>query len=161
MGVYVPEGRSEVVAEAMPFLRGRFATHQAFANVGVDEILRDHMAKVRYLEANCLESTVLLNRGDKFERRVMPAEAQFAPAFAVVVADYDGDGEEDVFLSQNFFAQGPETSRCDAGRGLWLKGDGKGGLSAVSGPEAECSFMGNSEARRLQISTAMAAWIWL
>jgi len=27
----------------------------------------------------------------------MPAEAQFAPAFAVVVADYDGDGYEDVF----------------------------------------------------------------
>jgi len=47
----------------------------------------------------------------------MPAEAQLAPAFAVTVADYDGDGQEDVFLSQNFFAEGPETSRCDADAG--------------------------------------------
>jgi hypothetical protein len=135
MGEYVPERRLEAVAEAMPFLRGRFATHQAFANAGVEEILRDRMAKVQHLEANCLEEAVFLNRGDKFEMRIMPAEAQFAPAFAVVVADYDGDGYEDVFLSQNFFAEGPETSRCDAGRGLWLRGDGHGGLRAVPGPE--------------------------
>jgi hypothetical protein len=79
---------------------------------------------------------VFLNRGEKLEGRVMPPEAQFAPAFAIAVADYDGDGFEDVFLSQNFFAEGPETSRCDAGRGLWLRGDGHGVLRAVSGPES-------------------------
>src|SRR6267142_3118834 len=94
------------------------------------------MPQVHYREANRLESTVFLNRGDKLEARLMPPEAQFAPAFAVVVADYDGDGYEDVFISQNFFAEGPETSRCDAGRGLWLKGDGHGGLRAVPGPES-------------------------
>jgi len=41
----------------------------------------------------------------------LPAEAQLAPAFAVCVGDMDGDGKEDVFLSQNFFAVAPETSR--------------------------------------------------
>ena len=72
----------------------------------------------------------------------MPPEAQFAPAFAVVVADYDGDGNEDVFLSQNFFDVEPETSRSDAGRGLWLKGDGQGGLRAVPGPESGVMIYG-------------------
>jgi enediyne biosynthesis protein E4 len=52
------------------------------------------------------------------------------------VADFDGDGFEDVFLGQNFFAVEPETSRYDAGRGLWLKGDGRGGLRAVPGQES-------------------------
>jgi hypothetical protein len=136
MKQYVPERRLEAVAEAMPFLRGRFPTHQAFANAGLEEILSDHLAKARYVEANWLESTVFLNRGDKWEALPMPAEAQFAPAFAVIVADYDGDGYEDVFLSQNFFGEGPETSRCDAGRGLWLRGDGRGGLRAVPGQES-------------------------
>jgi len=32
----------------------------------------------------------------------LPSEAQFSPAFAVVVADFDGDGAGDVFLSQIF-----------------------------------------------------------
>lgn len=139
---YVPERRLEAVAEAMPFLRGRFPTHQTFANAGVEEILGEHLPKTRYLEASCLESTVFLNRGDKWEMRTLPAEAQFAPAFGIAVADYDGDGLEDVFLSQNFFATGPETSRCDAGRGLWLKGDGKGGLRAVSGGESGVKVYG-------------------
>src|SRR5207237_3616427 len=64
MGQYVPERRLEAVAEAMPFLRVRFPTHQSFANVGIEEILRDQMPKPRYLEANWLESTVFFNRGD-------------------------------------------------------------------------------------------------
>src|SRR5205814_1724097 len=61
---------------------------------------------------------------------------QFAPAFAVIAADFDGDGSEDIFLSQNFFATQPGTARCDAGRGLLLKGDGHGGLTAMRGQDS-------------------------
>ena len=54
----------------------------------------------------------------------------------------DGDGAEDVFLSQNFFAMNPETGRQDAGRGLWLKGDGHGGLRALAGQESGVQVYG-------------------
>ena len=47
------------------------------------------------------------------------------------MGDADGDGNEDVYLAQNFFAVNPDMTRCDGGRGLWLKGDGKGNLTAV------------------------------
>ena len=57
-------------------------------------------------------------------------------AFSVNVADFDGDGNEDVFLSQNFFANQPETPRLDAGGGLLLLGDGAGNLRAVPGQES-------------------------
>jgi len=46
----------------------------------------------------------LFNRGDHFLVAPLPFEAQVAPAFGVCVADLDGDGYEDVFLSQNCFA---------------------------------------------------------
>jgi hypothetical protein len=146
MGHYVPARRLEVMARAMPFLRGRFETHEAFANMGVGEALRDFQTKVRWLEANWLESTVFLNRGDRFDARILPLSAQLSPAFAPVVADYDGDGREDLFLSQNFFAEDKETSRSDAGRGLWLKGDGQGGLKAVPGPESGVVVYGEQRA---------------
>jgi hypothetical protein len=142
MGKYVPERRLDIVAKAMPFLRGRFTSYQAYADSGIDEILGDRLAQSRVLEANWLESTVFINHGERFEPRLMPPEAQFAPTFAVVVADFDGDGNEDVFLSQNFFAVEPETSRYDAGRGLWLKGDGHGGLHPVSGVESGVTIYG-------------------
>ena len=142
MGKYVPERRLDIAAEAMPFLRGRFASYQAYAEIGIDDILGDRLSQTQFLGANWLESTVFFNRGDRFEPQLMPPAAQFAPAFAVVVADFDGDGSEDVFLSQNFFAVEPETSRYDAGRGLWLKGDGHGGLHPVPGVESGITIYG-------------------
>jgi len=58
------------------------------------------------------------------------------------VGDFDGDGNEDVFLAQNFFATHPDTSRHDAGRGLWLKGDGTGSFVPVSGQESGVKVYG-------------------
>jgi len=74
-----------------------------------------------------------LNRGDHFEARALPPEAQLAPAFYAGIADFNGDGKEDLFLSQNFFATDIATPRYDAGRSLLLLGDGTGGLEAVPG----------------------------
>jgi hypothetical protein len=142
MGKYVPERRLDIVAQAMPFLRGRFATYQAYADSGIDEVLGERLPQTQFLEANWLESTIFFNRGDRFEPRLMPTEAQFAPAFAVVTADFDGDGNEDVFLSQNFFAVELETSRYDAGRGVLLKGDGQGGLLPVPASESGVKVYG-------------------
>ena len=78
-----------------------------------------------------------------------PREAQFAPAFAACVGDFDGDGLEDVFLSQNFFATEPKTPRCDAGRGLWLRGDGHGGLQPVPGQESGIKVYGEQRGAAL------------
>src|SRR5204862_5901275 len=43
---------------------------------------------------------------------------------------------------QNFFGTNPETARNDAGRGLWLKGDGKGGLAPLPGQESGIKVYG-------------------
>jgi len=101
------------------------------------------------VEANWLESTVFLNRGNKFEARVLPAEAQLAPAFGVCVGDVDGDGNEDIFLSQNFFATQPDTPRYDSGRGLWLKGDGQGGFAIMNGQESGVKAYGEQRGAAL------------
>lgn len=129
----VPERGLDFLSRAMPFVRERFSTHEAYARAGLEEIFGDRLKAAKKWEAAWLESTLFLNRGDHFVAKVLPMEAQISPAFGVCAGDYDGDGHEDIFLSQNFFASQPETPRCDGGRGLWLKGDGKGGLTAVDG----------------------------
>ena len=53
--------------------------------------------------------------------------------FGISVADFDGDGKDDVFLAQNFFDFQSEMPRLDAGRGLLLLGLGTGGFRALSG----------------------------
>src|SRR5262249_26205378 len=90
----------------------------------------------RQLRANELRSMIFFNRGDHFEAVALPVEAQWAPVFGITVADFDGDGLEDVLLAQNFFGTPSEGWRQDAGRGLLLKGDGTGGLKPVAGQES-------------------------
>jgi enediyne biosynthesis protein E4 len=139
---WVPLRQFGAVAQALPLLRERFSTHQAYAEASVEELLGKRFGKASFMEANWLESTVFLNRGNRFEATVLPVEAQFAPAFGVAVADFDGDGHEDIFLAQNFFATEPGTPRYDAGRGLWLRGDGQGGFSAVRGIDSGVAVYG-------------------
>ena len=142
LGKYAPNCGLDAAARVMPFLTGTYTTHQAWAGAGVEDALGNGNEKARYLEANWLETTLFLNRGDHFEARTLPLEAQLAPAFAVCVADFDGDGAEDVFLSQNFFGVDSTTSRYDAGRGLWLQGNGQGGFRSVPGQESGVRIYG-------------------
>ena len=76
---------------------------------------------------------MLLNRGAGFEARPLPVEAQLTPVSGAAVADFDGDGNDDVFLSQNYFAVRVQDYRMDAGEGLLLLGDGQGGFVTVFG----------------------------
>jgi hypothetical protein len=94
------------------------------------------------LQAVWLETTLFLNRGDHFEVRVLPTEAQLAPAFGICVGDLDGDGKEDIFLSQNFFAVDGDTPRYDAGRGLCLRGDGGGKFQPIPGQNSGIEIYG-------------------
>ncbi len=115
----------------------------------MEELYGEQLKAAKALQVNWLDSTLFLNRGDRFEAHPLPYEAQLAPAFGVCVGDIDGDGNQDAFLSQNFFAVEPETSRYDAGRGLLLKGDGKGDLTAVLGQQSGLKIYGEQRGAAL------------
>lgn len=142
LGKLVPERGLDLMAKAMPFVRERFQTHEAYANASVSEVFGERLKNARELQANWLDSTVFLNRGGKFEAQSLPIEAQAAPAFGICVGDFDGDANEDIFLAQNFFATQPETPRHDAGTGLLLRGIGDGTFRALGPRESGIAVYG-------------------
>lgn len=127
----VPERPFNRVRRAIPNVGRRMKNNSQYSRSSVQEVIGPTFNSAKTVQANTLAHTIFFNRQEGFEAITMPAEAQFSPAFYVGVADFDGDGHEDVFISQNFFASEPETPRSDAGRGLWLKGDGSGNLKAI------------------------------
>ncbi len=145
----VPEGRLDFVARAMPFLAAKFPTHQSYGRSSVEEILGERWGAAKVLEAAWLETTVFLNRGTNFIARPLPLLAQAAPAFGVCVGDFDGDGHEDIFLAQNFFAVQIEAPRLDAGLGLWLRGNGHGDFTAMSATESGVHIFGEQRGAAL------------
>jgi hypothetical protein len=149
MQTLVPERGLSCMSSAMPYIRFRAPSYKKFGGFGLQEIIGPGLDQAREVRANTLAHTIFFNQGNRFEAAALPVEAQLAPAFHVGVADFDGDGHEDVFLSQNFFAYQIETSRSDAGRGLWLKGDGTGKLHPVSGQESGVKVYGEQRGAAL------------
>jgi len=118
---------------ALPSVVNRIRSFAAYADATADQVLGPLAGSVGRLQANTLDHMVFMNRGDHFDAVPLPAEAQLAPAFYAGVADFDGNGTEDVFLSQNFFPTAVGTPRYDTGRGLLLLGDGRGALRPMPG----------------------------
>jgi hypothetical protein len=115
---------------AMPDVRTRIPTYEQFSRSTANEILGGAAKDAQIVGATTYDHGVLLNRGVSFDWVPLPSAAQVAPAFAPVVADFNGDGREDLFLSQNFSATEIGLPRFNAGLGQLLLGDGKGGFSA-------------------------------
>jgi hypothetical protein len=130
------------LSQAIPALTERAHSHREFAVLSVDSLLGPLANRGRTLNAETFDSMVFLNRGGRFEGVPLAVEAQFSPSFGISIADFDGDGCEDLFLSQNFFGMDVETSRQDAGAGLVLMGDGRGHFRSLGPREAGFSLAG-------------------
>ncbi len=141
-GQRAPKRDLILLSAGWPELRTRFASHKLFSIAGVPEVLGSARDRARTVEVVELASMLFLNRGDHFEASQLPGEAQYAPVFGMNVADFDGDGREDVFLAQNFFSNRPEEPRLDAGRGVVLRGDGTGKLKPMTGLESGVMIYG-------------------
>ena len=108
----------------------RFPDAASFGGASMDDLFGPLWKTLPVVSALNLDSGVFLNRGDHLEWRALPARAQLAPAYGLAVGDLDGDGTEDLFLSQNHFGIHPDDARYDAGRGLLLRGSGRGDFEA-------------------------------
>ncbi len=128
---------------ALPYVRQRVRTFAEYSTATLDKVVGPSLARAGRLEVNSLDHFVFINQGSHFAAAPLPATAQLAPAFYAGIADFNGDGMEDVFLSQNFFPTETATPRYAAGLGLLMLGDGKGGLAPLSARASGIAVFGD------------------
>lgn len=143
---FVPEYGLGVLGKSWPHLTQRFATYGAFADAGIEEVLGMNVNTALVVEANWLETTLFLNQGGSFKAFPLPAEVQFAPVFGMAASDFDGDGNLDLALAQNFSGVPSHFPKMQAGRGLLMLGDGKGGFTSQSSHRSGLDLEGDGRA---------------
>ena len=79
----------------------------------------------------------------------LPAEAQFAPVYAIAATDVNGDGKLDMVLAGNNIWTRIRFSRYDANHGMLFLGDGKGNFKYTSQPQSGLNVRG--EVRALEV----------
>ena len=148
-GREVPRRDWRTVGQAVPEVAGRFTSYRSYGEASLEQIYGEGLKRLERRTVNTLDSVVWWNRGTRLEAQALPVEAQMSPVFGVNVGDVDGDGREDVWLSQNFFGVDRETGRMDAGRGVWFKGGGGENLRALSGAESGVKIYGDGRGSAL------------
>ena len=133
---WMPVRDRHVLEKALPALAVRFPVHADMVKAGIEGIAGPAFGGLKKMQVNHLDTTLFLNRGDRFEPVPLPMETQLSPAFSVCVGDVNADGNDDLFFSQNFFAVRMEDSRNDAGTGLWLLGQGDGNFLPIGPRES-------------------------
>jgi hypothetical protein len=134
----------------------KFPTYASFARAPLAQLLSAaQLQQSLHYEADTFASIFLHNEGGgTFSVSPLPNLAQISPIRAIVADDVDGDGHRDVIVAGNLYDTEPNTTRADAGNGLWLRGDGQGHFAPVS--PSESGFLAPLNVAGLALITTQA-----
>jgi hypothetical protein len=140
-------GRAAFIQQ-MPVLGNKSTTFKGFANKSIQELLGEAIENALKLEASDLRSGMFINNGNNnFEFHAFAPIVQSTLINSILFEDFDGDGHKDLLLAGNNYLIENETTRMDAGNGVYLKGDGKGKFSYV--PNYLHNFWTQGDVRKL------------
>ncbi|WP_350293613.1 VCBS repeat-containing protein [uncultured Croceitalea sp.] len=149
-GDYVPVRGRECSSQQMPFIKNKFKSYNEFANAKLIDIYGDGLDTAYENEATTFESILLINKGNnKFEKRILPIEAQFFPILESLSYDVNKDGFEDIIVGGNIYGTEVETPRLDAFSGLVLLSNSSDSYEPITFLESGLIFEG--EVKDLEI----------
>lgn len=114
-------------------LRSKFTNYESYADAKLTDILEpDALEKAKVLKANHLRTSLFLSTSTPgFEFVDLPENAQYSPAHAITIEDYNGDGNKDLLLFGNSDYFKLRIGKFDANYGTILLGNGEGKFEYV------------------------------
>ncbi|MCX2679237.1 VCBS repeat-containing protein [Galbibacter sp. EGI 63066] len=123
----VPVRGKSCTSEQMPFLKEKVKTYNQFANSDLKGIFGENIESSLHYQVNEFRSGIFHNDGDGgFDFRPFAIQAQTSPINSILYNDFDGDGIKDLLMAGNNYHAEVETTRADAGTGVFLKGVSSG-----------------------------------
>lgn len=133
-----PMPMRDALAAALPALESRFPRYSDYARATMEQVFTPAELKGAIVkEADTFATMIIRNNGDgTFDPYPLPSEAQLAPVYGIVAADFDHDGRLDLLLAGNFDGFKPEIGRMSSSYGLLLRGNGEGKFTPVRPAES-------------------------
>ena len=118
----------------LPYLKKKYLKYEDYKEQRVEDIFTAQQLKqAQRLDAYELRSSVFLSDGKGgYSIKPLPTQAQLSVMYAIAVEDVDQDGIKDIVMGGNFYESKPEAGIYDGSYGAVLKGDGRGGFTALA-----------------------------
>ena len=160
-GRMVPLTAKAQILKQLPGLKKKYVRTGNYARATIEDIFTsDQLAKAKTYQLTTLATTVFRNSGNTWRGEALPKMAQLSPTRAIRSTDINKDGRPDLILVGNDYSVQVETGRMDAGSGVVLLNDGKGGW--VVPPNRDHGFWAALDARRLinvTLANGKEAWV--
>jgi hypothetical protein len=126
--------------------RKRFTNFKDYSGVLFSDLFSENDRKgATQKEVYELRSCIALNDGKgNFRLTSLPWQAQQSPVFSIIPEDYNQDGNTDLLIGGNFYANEAHQGRQDASRGIILLGNGKGGFKPMNFEQSGLNFTGDT-----------------
>lgn len=122
-GKYYPILDKDELISQIPSLKKKLLYYKNYAKLSIDEIFeKEVLENAEIFEVDLLESTIFIWEDNKFILKPLPQEAQFAPIYALLIDDINGDGISDLIAGGNNFLVKPQFGRFDASKGWYFEG---------------------------------------
>ena len=134
----------------VPALKDKIKKYDEFASLELESVYgSENLKESLHYQADTFASSYIENLGEGAFRIVeLPRSAQYSSINAILVEDYNQDGHLDALIAGNLFTSEIETPRNDAGTGVLMLGDGKGGFQTK--PFQESGFFANKDVKHLR-----------
>ncbi|GAB2550845.1 VCBS repeat-containing protein [Spirosoma aerophilum] len=118
----------------IPSIKTKYLKHIDYAKASFEDLFSAQQRQGMSIKTvQTAETSVLINDGKgNFTRKALPVQAQTSPIHAILIHDYNGDGNPDILLAGNFFDVLTEVGRYDANYGLLLTGTGESDFVATA-----------------------------
>lgn len=147
-GKEVPVRGKSCMTQQLPHLAQKIPTYTDFANKDLKGIVGKGLESALHYSATELRSGIFVNNGATgFSFQPFSYEVQQSPINSILYDDFDGDGSKDLLMAGNNYQSEVETTRADAGVGVFLKGKGMGEFKFV--PSKNTGFFADKDVRNM------------
>ncbi|WP_062052784.1 VCBS repeat-containing protein [Aquimarina longa] len=155
-GKQFPVRGRECSSDQIATIKHKFKDYKSFSEATlVDVYTKKSLESSLHYQVQSFASVYIENQGSKFVIHSLPKEAQISSIHQILVNDFDKDGSLDALIAGNMYGSEVETPRNDAGYGLFLKGNGKGGFNPMPATESGVFIRGDvKDMALLQTSTS-------